>query len=63
MAGPTPGGCAGLLDLLQEAIDAGSSLRRACRELEPPARRAYRWIARRARGQLADLPSASVLRG
>jgi putative transposase len=45
---------AGLLDLLDEALDAGWALRRICHELELPERRAHRWIARRARGQLAD---------
>jgi transposase InsO family protein len=45
---------AGLLDLLDEAVDAGWSLRRACHVLELSERRAYRWQTRRARGQLAD---------
>ena len=45
---------AGLLDLLDEAVDAGWTLRRACHQLELPERRAHRWITRRARGQLAD---------
>jgi putative transposase len=45
---------AGLLDLLDEALEAGWTLRRVCHELELPERRAHRWIARRARGQLAD---------
>lgn len=45
---------AALLDLLEEATDAGWSVRRACAALELPERRAQRWTARRARGQLAD---------
>jgi putative transposase len=44
----------GLLDLLGEADEAGWTLRRACRELELPERRAHRWVARRAGGTLAD---------
>jgi putative transposase len=55
---------AGLLDLLEEALDAGWSLRRACRDLELPARRAHRWIARRARDELADrAPGGSPMHG
>jgi putative transposase len=46
----------GLLDLVEEALDAGWTLRRACHELELPERRAHRWLGRRARGQLADRP-------
>jgi putative transposase len=45
---------AGLLDLLEEALDAGWTLRRVCHELELPERRAHRWITRRPRGRLAD---------
>ena len=45
---------ASLLGLLDEALDAGWSLRRACHQLELPERRAHRWLARRAGGQLAD---------
>ncbi len=44
----------GLLDLLDQAVEAGWPLRRACRVLELRERRAHRWIARRARGQLVD---------
>ena len=47
---------AGLLELLDAALDAGWSLRRVCHVLELPERRAHRWIGRRARGLLADLP-------
>ena len=45
---------AGLLDLVDDAVDAGWSLRRACRVLELGEVRAHRWYARRARGRLAD---------
>jgi transposase InsO family protein len=44
----------GLLDLLDEACGAGWTLRRACHVLELGEVRAHRWVARRARGQLAD---------
>jgi putative transposase len=47
---------AGLLDLLEQALDAGWPLRRACRQLELAERRAHRWLGRRAGGQLADRP-------
>ena len=46
---------AGLLDLLDEAVEAGWTLRRAAHVLELGEVRAHRWIARRARGQLVDL--------
>jgi hypothetical protein len=47
---------AGLLALLDDALDAGWPLRRACRQLELGETRAWRWLARRSRGQLADQP-------
>ncbi len=47
---------AGLLDLLDQALDTGWTLRRAAGVLELPERRAHRWIARQARGELADNP-------
>jgi len=54
----------GLLGLLDEALEAGWTLRRACGQLELPERRAHRWIARRARGQLADkAPGGSPMHG
>jgi transposase InsO family protein len=43
-----------LLGLLDTATDAGWSFAGACRELELPERRAYRWIDRRGGGELAD---------
>jgi putative transposase len=55
---------AGLLDLLDEATEAGWSMRRACTALELPERRAHRWYARRSRGQLADkTPGGSPVHG
>jgi transposase InsO family protein len=46
----------GLLALLDDAVDAGWPLRRACRQLELNETRAWRWLARRGRGELADRP-------
>jgi transposase InsO family protein len=54
----------GLLELLGEALDAGWTLRRACHELELGEVRAYRWIARRAIGELADKsPGGAAMHG
>jgi hypothetical protein len=44
----------GLLELLDGALDAGWSMRDACRSLELPERRGYRWLDRRAAGRLDD---------
>jgi transposase InsO family protein len=55
---------AGLLDLLEEALDSGWTVRRACGALELPERRAHRWIGRRSRGQLLDkAPGGSPAHG
>ncbi|HYU86663.1 MAG TPA: integrase core domain-containing protein [Kribbellaceae bacterium] len=55
---------AGLLDLLDEAVDAGWTVRRVCHVLEVSERRAHRWIARRAGGRLADAaPGGSPMHG
>jgi len=55
---------AGLLALLDDALDAGWSLRRCCHTLELGEVRAHRWLGRRARGQLADhRPGGSPLHG
>jgi putative transposase len=43
-----------VLDLIDDAVEAGWNPRRACRELELGEVRAYRWIERRAAGELAD---------
>ena len=45
---------AGLLDLIDEALDAGWTVRGACQALELAEVRAHRWYARRAGGRLAD---------
>lgn len=45
---------AGLLDLIDEAVDAGWTVRRACRVLELGEVRTHRWYARRSQGRLAD---------
>lgn len=69
MSGPIPRRVdaatkAGLLDLLEEAIDGGWALRRVCGALQLPERRAHRWIGRRARGQLVDkAPGGSPAHG
>jgi putative transposase len=55
---------AALLDLLDGALEAGWSLRRACHQLELPERRAHRWVGRRAGGRLADrTPGGSPAHG
>ena len=55
---------AGLLDLIDQAVDAGWTIRRACGVLELGEVRAHRWYARRARGQLADkAPGGSPMHG
>ena len=55
---------AGVLDLLDSAVAGGWTLRRACAALELPERRAQRWIARRACGQLADkAPGGAPMHG
>jgi len=43
-----------LLDLIAAATDGGWSFRGACRALELGELRAYRWLGRRAAGELAD---------
>jgi hypothetical protein len=55
---------AGLLDLVDEALEAGWTLRGACHCLEPAERRAHRWLVRRARGRLVDrAPGGSPMHG
>jgi putative transposase len=55
---------AGLLDLLDGAVEQGWSLRDGCRVLGLPERRAHRWYGRRARGRLADkTPGGSPVHG
>jgi putative transposase len=55
---------AGLLDLLDQALESGWTLRRACGQLELAERRAHRWLGRRSRGQLVDQqPGGSPMHG
>jgi transposase InsO family protein len=55
---------AGLLDLIDHAVDAGWTTRRACGVLELGEVRAHRWYARRARGKLTDAkPGGSPMHG
>lgn len=52
------------MELLDAATDAGWSFAGACRELELKEMRAYRWMGRRAAGELADrAPGGSPLHG
>jgi putative transposase len=52
------------LDLVDEAVEAGWTLRRACGVLELGEIRIHRWLARRSRGQLADrAPGGSPMHG
>ncbi|MGH3448740.1 MAG: hypothetical protein ACRDQA_19660 [Nocardioidaceae bacterium] len=48
---------AGLLDLVDHAVEAGWTVRAACGVLELGEVRGHRWIARRAGGRLADRES------
>jgi transposase InsO family protein len=55
---------AALLDLIAEATEEGWSFRGACRQLELGEVRAYRWVERRAAGELADrAPGGSAMHG
>jgi putative transposase len=55
---------AGLLDLIDDAVEAGWTIRHACAALELGEVRAHRWFARRARGALTDAaPGGSPLHG
>ena len=55
---------AGLLDLVDEAVEAGWTVRRACAVLGVGEIRAHRWFARRGRGQLVDrAPGGSPMHG
>lgn len=54
----------GLLDLIDEALEAGWSLRRVCHVCELAEVRAHRWRARRGLGRLADrAPGGSPMHG
>ena len=53
-----------LLALIDGALEAGATVRDACRMLELPERRAHRWDRRRGRGRLADAkPGGTPLHG
>jgi len=55
---------AGLLDLVDQAVEAGWTTRRGCGVLELGEVRAHRWYARRARGELTDAsPGGSPMHG
>jgi putative transposase len=55
---------AGLLDLVDDAVEAGWTIRRACGLLELGEVRTHRWLARRSRGQLVDrAPGGSPMHG
>jgi putative transposase len=55
---------AGLLDLVEQAVEAGWQFRGACRVLELGTVRAYRWLGRRTADELADhRPGGSPLHG
>jgi hypothetical protein len=55
---------AGLLDLIDDAVEAGWCIRGACAVLELGEVRAHRWFARRARGVLVDAaPGGSPMHG
>ena len=52
------------MDLIDQAVDGGWTIRRACGVLELGEVRAHRWYARRARGKLADkAPGRSPMHG
>ena len=52
------------MDLLDDAVEAGWTVRRACGVLELGEIRAHRWFARRARGELVDrTPGGSPMHG
>ena len=55
---------AGLLELIDAAVEAGWTTRRACGVLELGEIRTHRWYARRARGKLTDArPGGSPMHG
>jgi putative transposase len=55
---------AGLLDLLEQACGQGWTVRGACRALEVSELRIYRWLGRRAAGELEDhAPGGSLMHG
>ena len=54
----------GLLDLLEQACGQGWTVRGACQVLQVGELRIYRWLGRRAAGELADqAPGGSPMHG
>jgi hypothetical protein len=54
----------GLLDLLCQATQAGWTVRAACQVLQVSELRIYRWLGRRAAGELEDhRPGGSPMHG
>jgi hypothetical protein len=54
----------GLLDLLEQALGQGWTVRAACGVLELSELRVYRWLGRRTAGELADqAPGGSPMHG
>jgi transposase len=54
----------GLLDLLEQALGQGWTVRAACQVLQVSELRVYRWLGRRAADQLADqAPGGSPMHG
>ena len=47
----------GLLELIDEAVEAGMPVREACRVLDVKENRVWRWMDRRTRDELADRTS------
>jgi transposase len=68
VAGSRPGWTeatkSGLLDLLEQALKEGWTVRAACQVLEVNELRVYRWLGRQAAGELADhAPGGSLMHG
>jgi putative transposase len=53
----------GLLDLLEQAVGQGWTVRAACQALGVSELRIYRWLGRRAAGELADQAPGSPMHG
>jgi putative transposase len=69
LSGPVPprvdqATMSGLLDLLEQAVQQGWTVRAACQVLEVSELRVYRWLGRRVAGELADqAPGGSPMHG
>jgi len=53
----------GLLDLLEQACGQGWTVRAVCQVLEVGELRIYRWLGRRAAGELEDQAPGSLMHG